>query len=334
VSSPRRFQVGVWLQQRWQRWADQRQPPQATQVFTQRNLYIVPSRQGGTFLLVCGVLLLASINEQVNLGYALTFLLGGVGFAAMGRSHANLRGLTLNLQALPRLHAGQSAALTVQLDSAPEGRPALGVQLAWPGEHTAWADAPAGGSCAVTVPLRLQARGEHPLPRLRVQSRYPLGLFTVWGYWRPAQKVLVWPAPETPCPPWPVMAGDAAQGTLPGGQRQASPDELREWHAGDSLRQVAWRKSAWRLDLHMPPVVRDPKPEQPPRRHFHWDDTEDLPDTEARLSRLTAWLIEAERQTPQGGGRYALSLPGHHVAESSGQAHLQQCLDLLARWPA
>ena len=82
------------MRRRWQRWADQRQPRQATQVFTQRNLYIVPSRQGGTFLLVCGVLLLASINEQVNLGYALTFLLGGVGFAAASSLRARSKRYT------------------------------------------------------------------------------------------------------------------------------------------------------------------------------------------------------------------------------------------------
>ncbi|TBO32604.1 DUF58 domain-containing protein [Aquabacterium lacunae] len=332
-SDPAPRGLKAWLRRRWQQWADQRQPRQATQVFTQRNLYIVPSGQGGTFLLVCGVLLLASINEQVNLGYALTFLLGGVGFAAMGRSHANLRGVTLSLQALPRLHAGQSAALPVQLDAPPEGRAALGVQLTWPGEHTVWADAPARGSCAVTVPLRMPERGEHLLPRLRVQSRYPLGLFTVWGYWRPAQTVLVWPAPESPCPPWPSAPGEAVSGSNPGGAGSATPDELREWQPGDSLRQVVWRKSAWRMDMHLPPVVREPQPEQPPKRLLRWEDTSSLGHTEARLSRLTAWLIEAERQAAHGGGRYALSLPGTAVPDGAGQAHLQQCLDLLARWP-
>jgi uncharacterized protein (DUF58 family) len=332
-SKPSGTGLTAWLRKRWQHWADQRHPRQATQVFTQRNLYIVPSRQGGTYLLVCGVLLLASINEQVNLGYALTFLLGGVGFAAMGRSHANLRGVTLSLQALPRLHAGQSAALPVQIDGAPEGRAALGVQLTWPGEQTVWADTPARGAFAVTVPLRMPERGEHSLPRLRVQSRYPLGLFTVWGYWRPVQTVVVWPTPESPCPAWPDAPGDAVSGTQSGNNGSASPDELREWQRGDSMRQVVWRKSAWRMDMHLPPVVREPRPEHPPKRHLRWEDTASLGHTEARLSRLTAWLIEAERQATHGGGRYALSLPGTSVPEGSGQNHLQQCLDLLARWP-
>jgi uncharacterized protein (DUF58 family) len=130
-----------------------------------------------------------------------------------------------------------------------------------------------------------------------------------------------------------VRDGGERAGALPGGLRQSTPDELREWHPGDSLKQVVWRKSAWRLDMHQPPVVRDPRPEQPPRLHLRWEDTAPLNHTEARLSRLTAWLIEAEKQAAQGGSRYALSLPTTQVPEGAGQAHLQQCLDLLARWP-
>ena len=43
------------------------------------------------------VLLLASINYQLNLGYLLTFLLAGSGVVAMHVTHGTLRGLTLHL---------------------------------------------------------------------------------------------------------------------------------------------------------------------------------------------------------------------------------------------
>jgi hypothetical protein len=43
-------------------------------------------------------MLLAAINYQLNLGYALTFLLAGAGLVSMHVTHGNLRGLTLHLR--------------------------------------------------------------------------------------------------------------------------------------------------------------------------------------------------------------------------------------------
>ena len=64
----------------------------------QRNIYILPTRAGLTFALTLIVMLLASINYQLNLCYALTFLLAGAGLVSMHVTHSNLRGLTLHLR--------------------------------------------------------------------------------------------------------------------------------------------------------------------------------------------------------------------------------------------
>jgi hypothetical protein len=47
-------------------------------------------------------MLLASINYQLNLGYALTFLLAGAGLVSMHLTHGTLRGLTLHLRPVAR----------------------------------------------------------------------------------------------------------------------------------------------------------------------------------------------------------------------------------------
>ena len=65
---------------------------------TQRNIYILPTKAGLAFALTLMVLLLASINYQLNLGYVLTFLLAGSGVVSMHLTHGTLRGLTLHLQ--------------------------------------------------------------------------------------------------------------------------------------------------------------------------------------------------------------------------------------------
>ncbi|MGL4666316.1 MAG: DUF58 domain-containing protein, partial [Saezia sp.] len=62
------------------------------------NIYILPTRSGimlGAMLLL---LILTSINFQLNLGYALTFLIAGAGSASAFTAFRNLYGLKLSIQ--------------------------------------------------------------------------------------------------------------------------------------------------------------------------------------------------------------------------------------------
>ena len=83
---------------RFRRGWQSRLPRTDTQTLTQGNVYILPTRAGWMFALTLLVLLLASINYQLNLGYVLTFLLAGSGIVSMHVTHGTLRGLTLHLQ--------------------------------------------------------------------------------------------------------------------------------------------------------------------------------------------------------------------------------------------
>src|SRR5574343_479468 len=98
IASPLRRRVQAWWLARHQR-SDQWQ-------LSQRNLYILPSRPGLFFCATLLVLLLASINEKLSLGYLLTFLLGGAGLASMHSTHGNLQGLKLELKAPEPVFAG------------------------------------------------------------------------------------------------------------------------------------------------------------------------------------------------------------------------------------
>ena len=59
---------------------------------TQRNIYILPSRAGAAFIGVILLMLLASVNFGLSLGYALTFLLGSLGLVGMMHTFRNLSG--------------------------------------------------------------------------------------------------------------------------------------------------------------------------------------------------------------------------------------------------
>ena len=78
-------------------WWLARVPLADTLALTQGNVYILPTRAGWMLAATLAVLLVASINYQLNLGYLLTFLLAGCAAAGMVVGHGTLRGLTLHL---------------------------------------------------------------------------------------------------------------------------------------------------------------------------------------------------------------------------------------------
>ena len=101
------------LRRRFDRWWQARLPLNDTLLLTQRNVYILPTGAGWMLALTLGVLLVASINYQLNLGYLLTFLLAGSAVVGMHICHANLRGLTLHLKPPEPHFMGTSAAFDI-----------------------------------------------------------------------------------------------------------------------------------------------------------------------------------------------------------------------------
>src|SRR5437762_1050699 len=135
----------VQFRQRVQRWFQSRQPRTDTLQLTQRNVYILPTRAGVLFAITVFVLLLASINYQLNLGYVLTFLLAGSGVVSMHITHATLRGLTLHLRPVAPAFAGSPAVLDIVMTSPSSARFGIGLRLVdAPASTLAWTNVPAG----------------------------------------------------------------------------------------------------------------------------------------------------------------------------------------------
>ena len=314
----------------WRGWWQGRHPRSDTLTLTQRNVYIVPTKAGFAFALTLVVLLIATINYQLGLGYVLTFLLAGSGFVSMHLTHATLRGLTLHLRAPAPVFAGDAAVLVAVLaDDATHGRERYGIGLRVEGAARgfAWTDVGAGGQASVHVAFVPERRGLHELPTLRIETRFPFGLFRAWSVWRPASRVLVYPKPETPPAPLPparAVAGDpTAQTRAPGGETEG----VRSYRRGDPVKLVVWKKSARALDAGGELVARDTATAT--RRELWLDEQfAALNAVEARLSRLAAWVLAADR----AGERYGLRLAGRELAPAAGDAQRRQALEALALW--
>lgn len=321
------------LRRRWERWWQGRQPRADTHSLTQRNIYIVPTLAGLAFCGTLGVLLLASINEQLSLGYALTFALTGAGLASMHTTHANLRGLQLDLRAPDGVHAGDEVELQVRLHNPGAARFGIALQAQLEDGRTdpAWVDVPAQGHALLQLRYRADRRGLRELPRLVITTRFPLGFFRAWSYWRPASQVWVYPQAEQPTPPFPAQAEGLegeAQGSAPRGQGTDFAG-VRAYRRGDSPRHILWRKSALNLAQGQPLWVRET--ESPLAQDLLLDlQQAGGSDVEARLRRLTAWVLAAERlQQP-----YGLRLAGQSLDPDLGSPHLRDCLQALAGFGA
>src|SRR5665647_785602 len=88
------------IDQRFRAWFENRLPLSDQVTLTQRTVYILPTRPGLMLAVTLLVLLVASINYQLNLGYLLTFLLAGSALVGMHVCHGTLRGMTMNLIAV------------------------------------------------------------------------------------------------------------------------------------------------------------------------------------------------------------------------------------------
>ena len=315
------------LRELFHRWLLKRLPPSDTALLSQRNIYILPTKAGIAFAVTLLLMLVASINYQLSLGYLLTFLLAGAGGVSMHLTHGTLRGLTLHLRPPAPTFAGEAAWLDVVITSPARERHGIAVQFRErraEGAGFAWCDVPAQGQAGVRMSFVPQRRGWHEVPLLLVETVFPFGLFRAWTVWRPASRVLAWPRPEQPAPPLPATAAQAGPEQAAMRQPGHEFDGVRSYRRGDSARQVVWKKVARSGQM----VSRETRAPGTRELWLEWPAAA-ASGPEQRLSRLAAWVLAAER----AGLAYGLRLPGRELAPGMGSAHQRQALDLLALQP-
>ena len=292
----------------------------------QRRIYILPTGPGLGFGALILVLLVGSINYNLGLGYALTFMALSCALVDMVLTWRNLAHLVLTPGRAPNVFCGQEAPFELQLaNPGPRTRYAVWVDVAGVAEPRHVADVPAGSSASVRIAVPTDSRGPLAAPRLTLSTRFPLGLFRAWAYWHPDLHGLVYPFPEEGAPPLPQVAGGRSDGT-----GQAGSDDfagVRPYQPGDAMRRLAWRQIA-RLD----PAEGG----QLATKHFEGGARDELVldlaalpvqlDLEARLSRLTRWVLEAESHALP----YAFRLGADRYDAGNGAAHQAACLRALA----
>jgi uncharacterized protein (DUF58 family) len=306
------------FRQRLLRWALRRQGPDSLPLqLKPRRIYILPTGTGWVFGLLIAAMFLAGMNYGNGLALLLTFWLAAFSLVGMIQTQRGLAGVTLVDAAAEPAFAGGELVLTLGLRSRMDTRDLV---LEAEGASMEPVSGPDGGGTAtVSLRFKVKRRGRWRAPVLRIATSAPYGLFRTWTWLSLDVQALVYPKPVGDEPVPEVPGPESGSLRLAGSLDELAA--LRPFREGDSPRQVAWKAYARGAPL----LVREYQGHSAALREFDFSALR-RGDTEARLSQLSRWIVDAAAQNQ----RWTLRLPGSEPVAGSGPDHRQQCLARLA----
>lgn len=289
-------------------------------VVTHQRVYIVPTKRGLAFLLALLLMLIASVNYALSLGYALCFILTGLFAATLLHTYRNLAGIEVHDIEPVNAFAGDKVAFLVSLlnvqDDTRHGIRVSNDQGARLLTHIEPRD-----TTQAMLAMSVDTRGTSKLGRVTLQSDWPLGLWTCWTYLHVPVEALVYPKPETNPPALPFnTTKDEGPNSTPSLDGEVSG--VREYRPGDSMGSIAWKSAAKGAGLQ---VRTFDASEAPASIVLNLKSTGHY-QLEEQLSRLSAWVVQAHSSNTE----FKLELPGESLQSDLGEQHYLQALKTLA----
>lgn len=301
-------------------WQDRRQPSATSERFTQRNLYIFPAREGLRFLVVVFLIWMLGTIYENNLVLLLAFFLVAVFVSTIFSTHANLDGLSVRLGDSDPVFAGEELQVPLIFDNKSR-RWRRRIFVLYQGlEHVV--DVPPSAQATTHLRIATDQRGWLSLGRLRVYTRYPLGVLHAWSWPLLKSNCLVYPQPIER--DFTSSDGSESDGLAPAGRGIDDFAGLEEWQPGVPAQRIAWKQySAGRGMLEKTFEAQAGNP-----TWIDWDSYAGL-STEDRLSAMCDKAVQMESI----GQSYGLKLASLRMAPSQGERHLRQLLTALAIYP-
>ncbi len=289
-------------------------------VLRHSRIYILPTPRGLAFVATLAVTLVTSLNYALSLGFAVTFLLGGLVAAALMQAFRNMAGLELRPLAAGETFAGTPLPFALAADGRGAARTAIAITAG--GSAPVTVDVAASGVTAIRIDMPTAARGRLALGRVTLSSDYPLGLWRSWAYVHFPLAGIVYPAPEANAPPLP-QSGDGDDVAAAARGDDADLAGLRPYRPGDPPQRIAWkavaRGAGWHTKTFEGAGAGGPV-------ELKWRALPAALPAEARISRLTAWVLAAEHAARP----FALQAPGVAVPQGKGREHRRAALAALA----
>jgi uncharacterized protein (DUF58 family) len=286
-----------------------------------RHIFILPSAQGLFFAVTLSLMLIVSLNYNLSLGFALTFLLGTVSITSIFYCFQNLAGLNVQVKPVRPSFAGSTATINVQLVNHSQAR--WGVVLSKKGskKQLTTRNIAAHETATLSFSIDGAGRGHHTVGTLTLSTLFPLGLFRAWSPINSAQDFLVYPKPSKTLIPFQYSPANQPEGNS---SRKAGDEDfsgLTNYKIGDPIKRIDWKQMAKERGV----FVRQFEENLTTELLLDWEKVPG-PTAEEKLSQLCRQILEAE----QNGFRYGLKLPSSFSPADSGTKHYESTLKQLA----
>ena len=164
----------------WQlisRYLDKRQPATEQVTLVQKLIFILPTIYGWWFLLLISLLYLLGTNYQNNLILLLSYFLLLLFLFCIVLCYQNLSGLTVRCTTTATGFCSDTLDVELTLSSNKQ-HVLLQINLI----DQADVSITVKQQCKICLPLPANKRGKYLLPRVRIFSQFPFGLWRGWSY--------------------------------------------------------------------------------------------------------------------------------------------------------
>lgn len=311
-------QVKIKSKNYWNQWINNRTPLTNPQILGSNNVYILPSGLGWIYGLIVLTLCSGAINYQISTLFLMTFLMAVIGLTSAWEAHSNLKDLSIQLISVEDTPQGKPAQVTLLIK--PNTKTRFGVVFQIANQPVTRIEKIPPEGMQFILPVETTKRGCFALPRIKISSLYPFGIFKVWGYARFDLHYYVYPSALPPdfWPP-PVSNQQGKRKNAQGDEEFFDLKQVENPWVQPNL--IAWKIAAKGQGWYL--KTRDNTEED------YWQfKLNDLPmePIEIKLQNLCYWLLTAE----QNGLVYSLDLTQNATPFSRGEHHLRHCLRQLA----
>lgn len=339
---------------RIERWLKKRVPSNTEHKLSSRNIFIMPTRFGFSYLLFVVLLFLLGTNYQNNTILLLSYLLASLFITVMMHSFYNFSQLHFSSSATQYAFAKQNAYFPITIKAKkshfdlnfyfPSQRQFNNVKSSQKELSTTVEQCEAGES-QILIPYFAKQRGIVNLGRIKVFSEYSFGLFITWSMLDFAHQLVVFPQPKKLNNNHNYLSGieddKETKPTVYHNPTRGTDDfaELKSYIVGESQARVAWKQLArgqGKLSKHY----------ENQQGSLRWLKLSDMPsfDIETKLSYLSFLIVEYSKTDQDFGLILDVSSTGSiinpaltnntlkTIMPNKGFQHQQSCLIELAKF--
>ena len=238
------------ISKRLERWLSRRVPSCFKHKLSNRNVFIMPTRFGFTYLFFDLLLFLLGTNYQNNIILLLSYLLASLFITVMMHSFYNFSQLSFSSKAkqscfatqivnFPITITGHKVHYDINFQFAQSQHSIKEIKLEQCGTEP----------LEVLLPWYAKHRGVYVLGRVKVFSEYSLGLFITWSLLDFSHQAIVYPEPKRLSDSQKLLIGlnesDISDGVY---FRSVSGSddfsELKDYVLGESKARIAWKQLA------------------------------------------------------------------------------------------